>query len=210
MSDRAQRILLWIVAVVLVGGTSLALHYGRGYRPLAGFIAPSSPLPPDVALRFDRVRVVGRSKNRPAWTLTADHIETTQNHARVMFRGGVQASLLQNGKTRATMTAKGALYDTPRKLLTVDDGITCHVKDVATGRDALLINASDLAWQVDSHLVRSSGTVHAVFNGGDTIQGNQFVVDLNTHDMSLKNVHATFYVEEGSTAPPQILQGLTP
>lgn len=210
MTERAQQLLLWSLAIVLVVGTALALRYLKGYSPLAGFAPSSSPLPAGIVLRFDRVRAVGRSENHPAWTLTADNVDTTQGRTRVTFRGNVHAELLQQGKARATMTADRAVYDPQQKVLAVDNGISCKVRDPATGRNTLQIHADDIQWQVNSHLVRSSGLVRATFDNGDTVQGDQMALDIQTRDMSLKNIRATFYVQEGGDTPPRLLQGLNP
>lgn len=211
MSDRAQRILLWAVAVLLVAGTALALQYVRGYQPLAGFGGPSrSPLPTDIALRFDRVRVVGRTGNQPAWTLTANQIDTTQNRSRVTFRGQIAATLLQDGKKRAALQAPSAVYDAIHKQLAVNGGVACTMSDPKAGSTLLRIHSPDLEWKVDSHLVEASGPVTATLPNGDTVQGNQLAVDLRNRNLSLKNVHATFYVEEGEAPAPNLLPGLNP
>ena len=214
MSDRAQQVFLWILTIVLVGGTVVALNFARGYRPLAGIPGPSSLLPPEIGLRFNKVRVVGRADNQPAWILNADHIDTSRSHTRVDFTGKITATLLKDGKTpRATVTAGRASYDILRQKLSVSDGITCRVPGDKPGTTPLIINGPDLEWEVSSQIVRSNGPVKATFDGGDTIQGDQAVVDLKTKNKSFKNVHATFYVDEGdanSGAPPPLLQELIP
>lgn len=214
MSDRTQQLFLWMLTIVLVGGTILALNFARGYRPLAGIPSPSSLLPPEIGLRFNQVRVVGRSNNRPAWLLNADHIDTPRSHTRVDFSGKISATLLKDGKTpRATVTAGRASYDILRQKLSVRDGITCRVPGNATEPEPLIINGPDLEWEVGSQIVRSDGPVIATFHGGDTLQGDQVVVDLKTRNRSFKNVRATFYVDEGNSpagVSPQILQGLNP
>jgi hypothetical protein len=214
VSDRAQQVLIWILTLVLVAGTVIALNFARGYRPLAGIPETSSALPPEVALRFNQVRVVGRAHNQRAWLLNADHIDTTRSRTRVDFSGKISATLLKDGKTpRATVTAGRATYDILRQKLTVSDGITCRVPGDKTGADAILIKGPDLEWEVGSQIVRSIGPVQATFDGGDTIRGDQVVVDLKTRDKSFKNVRATFYVDDtdaSSNGPPKLLQELIP
>lgn len=91
MNDRAQRLLLWILAILLVGGTGLALRFARGYRPLAGL----SPVPAfedganQPALRFGRITVSGRERGSAAWRVRAGGVEMTRERDRLVFTGGV-------------------------------------------------------------------------------------------------------------------------
>ncbi len=213
MSDRTQQVLIWILTIMLVGGTIIALNFARGYRPLAGIPGTSSALPPEVALRFNRVRVVGRANNQRAWQLTAENIDTTRSRTQVNFSGKISASLLKDGKTvRAAVTAGRASYDLLRQKLSVSDGITCRIPDENGSADAVVIKGPDLEWEVGSQVIRSNGPVIATFDGGDTLQGDQVVVDMKTRNKSFKNVRATFYVEGdgASDAPPKLLQELNP
>lgn len=212
MSDRTQQVFIWILTIALVAGTVIALNFARGYRPLAGIPGPSSDLPPEVALRFNQVRVVGRSHNQRAWLLNADHIDTTRSRTRVDFSGKINATLLRDGRiARAIVTAGHASYDILRQKLSVSDGITCRVPGDKSGAGAVVIKGPDLEWEVGSQIVRSNGPAVATLDRGDTVQGEQAVVDLRTRNMSLKNVRGTFYVEEDTTnsdTPLQLLQGL--
>jgi hypothetical protein len=214
LSDRAQQVLIWILTILLVGGTVIALNFARGYRPLAGIPGPSSGLPPEVALRFNQVRVIGRSKNQRSWILNADHIDTSRSRTRVDFSGKISAALLKDGKTtRATVTAGRANYDILRQKLSVSEGITCQVLGDKPGTIPVVIQGPDLEWEVGSQIVRSNGPVHATLDNGDTIQGDQVVVDLKTRNKSFKNVRATFYVTEDSgmsEAPPLLMRELNP
>ncbi len=214
MSDRAQQVLIWMLTIVLVAGTVVALNFAKGYRPLAGIPGSPSALPPEVALRFNDVRVIGRANNQRAWVLNADHIDTTRSRTRIDFTGKINGTLLKDGKTtRATVTAGRASYDVLRQKLTVSEGITCRIPGTKPGKGPLLITGPDLEWEVSSRTVRSVGPVVVTFDGGDTLPGDQVVVDLKTQNKSFKNVHATFYVEEeniSSGSPPQLLQGLNP
>ncbi|MES2459583.1 MAG: hypothetical protein V4671_03310 [Armatimonadota bacterium] len=214
MSDRTQQVLIWILTVALVAGTVIALNFARGYRPLAGIPGPTSSLPPEIALRFNQVRVIGRSDNQRAWILNADHIDTTRSRTRVDFSGMISATLLKDGKTtRASVTAGRANYDLLRQKLSVSDGITCQVPANKSGKGAILIKGPDLEWEVGSQTIRSNGPVQATFDGRDTLQGDQVVVNLQTRDKSAKNVRATFYVDEDSASsdvPPRLLQELNP
>jgi hypothetical protein len=46
VSDRAQQVLIWMLTIVLVAGTVVALNFAKGYRPLAGIPGPSSACRP--------------------------------------------------------------------------------------------------------------------------------------------------------------------
>lgn len=186
MSDRAQRITLWILAVLLVTGTSLALRYARGYRPLAGLPA-SSAFPPNVNLRFEDIRVVGRSKGRPAWVLTAGRVETTRSRSRIEFADGVGATLLQNGRPAANLSAPTASYDTVSRSLRLWGSIVCHVRN-------LRVSTPVLFWDAGSNLVRCPGLVRITHARGD-VRGEQLTVDIRGHEYTLRNVHAEFDVD---------------
>ena len=112
MNDRAQRFLLWVLAVLLVGGTGLALRFARGYRPLAG-LGPG-PAYPDAAanqpaLRFDKITVSGRDKGSVAWRVRAGGVEMTRERDRFVFTGGITFDKLRPAssgkKTQAARTA---------------------------------------------------------------------------------------------------------
>lgn len=199
MSDRAQRISLWAAAVLLVVGTGLALRYARGYRPLAGLAASGPALPGDIALRFERISVIGRANNQPAWTLTADRIDTTRSRSRIDFSGSIKATLLRNGKSRASFTAPFATYDTGSQALQATGQLICLIRPPKREDDRnneLRIESSLLNWYVGSHLVACPGKVTASLPGM-TVRGEQFQVDLRTRNYSLKNIAAVFLVEEG-------------
>ena len=212
MSDRTQQVMIWMLTIVLVAGTIVALNFAKGYRPLAGIPGPSSALPPEVALRFNQVRVVGRANNQRAWMLNADHIDTTRSRTRIDFTGKIKAILLKDGKTtRATVTAGRASYDVLRQKLSASEGITCRVPGGKNGRDAIVIKGPDIEWEVGSQRVRSIGPVQATLDSGTTLQGTQVVVDLRTKNSSFTNVQGTIYVDEDdpmSANPLQRLQEL--
>lgn len=94
--------MLWILAILLVGGTGLALRFARGYRPLAGL----SPVPPDAdefrqpALRFGKITVSGRERGRHAWRLRAGGVELTRAQDRLVFVGGVSFDKLRPAPSR--------------------------------------------------------------------------------------------------------------
>lgn len=104
MNDRAQRVLLWVLAVLLVGGTGLALRYARGYRPLAGLgSSPSSnPLADQSAVRFEKFTLSGWDRGARLWTLRAGVVGMTQMQDRTVLSGGVALD-----KFAAAATAAG-------------------------------------------------------------------------------------------------------
>jgi hypothetical protein len=194
MTDRAQRIALWIVALLLVVGTGLALRFARGYRPLAGLSSPGSPLPADVGVRFDGITVVGRHKNRPAWTLTAGRVDTTRSRSRVEFSGGIRAALLPDkGRPAATIAAPAASYDALSRILQVSGNIVCRAGD-------LRINTASAQWEAGSNTVRCPGAVLAAHPRGE-VRGEQLVVNIRTREYTLRNVRAGFRVDPTEELP---------
>ncbi len=188
MTDRAQRIALWIIAVLLVVGTSLALRYARGYRPLAGLGGGTPVFPADVGIRFDRITVIGRDKGRPAWTLKAGRVQTTRSRSRVDFSGGIQAALLDKGKPAATLTAPTATYDNFARALRLSGNIVCTVRD-------LRISTGALNWDAGSNLVRCPGPVRATLRQGE-VTGADLTLDLRTRTVTVRNAEANTTVED--------------
>ncbi len=114
MNDRTQRFLLWILAILLVGGTGLALRFARGYRPLAGLSSgaayPNAADQP--ALRFGKITVSGRERGSVAWRVRAGGIEMTRERDRFVFTGGVTFDKLRpaaSGKTPGSPRAAWTL-----------------------------------------------------------------------------------------------------
>ena len=195
MSEKAQRIVLWGLALLLVGGTVLALRYARGYRPLAGLSGgESSLLPGDIGVRLEKLTVVGRDRGRSAWIIKAGRVETTRARSRILFSGGIIASLLP-GKDRpaATLTAPAALYDEWGRKLDLQSDVVCAVRD-------LRVAAAALHWDIGSHLVRCPGAIRATDRRG-TLSGEDFSVNIRTREYTLRNVHLRFPLNEVGELP---------
>ncbi len=195
MSEQAQRVVLWGLAILLVGGTSLALRYARGYRPLAGLPGADAPLlPGDVGIRFENMTVAGRDRGKPAWTIRARRVETTRGRGRISFSGGVAASLLP-GKDRpaATLTASSAAYDEIRRTLSLQGDILCAVRDLRVQTDTLF-------WDAGSRLVRCPGAIRATDRRG-TLSGRDLAVNIRTREYTLRNIHLRFPVNEAGDLP---------
>ena len=194
MTDRAQRIALWTLALLLVAGTGLALRYARGYRPLAGLTNQGSLFPSEIGIRFDGITVVGRHKGRPAWTLKAGRVETTRSRSRVDFTGGIEAGLLPSkGVPAATLTARAAAYDNGARALRLWGDLVCTVRD-------LRITAGALTWDAGSNLVRCPGPVHATFRQGQ-ITGQDMTVDLRTRTLTVRDAKANITLEDLQESP---------
>lgn len=195
MSETTQRFVLWALAILLVGGTILALRYARGYRPLAGLPGAESPLlPGDVGIRFENMTVAGRDGGKPAWTIRARQVETTRTRSHILFSGGVAASLLP-GKARpaATVTASRAAYDAGKRTLSLHGDILCAVRD-------LRVRTNQLSWDAGSRLVRCPGAIRATDRRG-TLSGENFAVNIRTREYTLRNIHLRFPVNEAGDLP---------
>lgn len=194
MSEKAQRIVLWGLAFLIVGGTILALRTARGYRPLAGLPGGgSSLLPGDIGLRLEKLTVVGRDRGRSVWIVRAGRVETTRDRNRILFFGGITASLLPSGsRPAAVLTAPSALYEerARRLSLPVPAGTTAPESIVCTVRD-LRVTATALQWDVGSHLVRCPGAIRALDRRG-TLSGSDFQVNIGTREYVLRRVHLRF------------------
>ena len=192
MSDKTQRILLWVLAILLVGGTGLALRYAQGYRPLTGLGGTSNTRSNDLGIRFDRIKVIGRDKGKPAWTVTAGRVETSRAQNRFTFSGGIQARLLAvSGRPAALLTAPSAVYDNFRRVLQLSGSIVCTVRD-------LRVTASQLDWTTGSNLVRCVGPVRATHPRGE-LNGEQLTMNIQTRETTLRNARGRIYVETVET-----------
>ena len=188
MSEKTQRIVLWVLAILLVGGTGLALRFARGYRPLAGLPGDAPSLPLEISVRFRGLRVFGRDRGRPAWTLTAGQMDTTPAHARIQFSRGITAVLLDRGKPAATLAAPAALYDSLVH--------TLHLTGAITGSfHNLRVTTSLLDWDTGSQIVRCPGAVHAVHPRGE-LSGNRLLLNLRTQEYTLEQFHLRAHIDE--------------
>jgi lipopolysaccharide export system protein LptC len=178
MSERAQRWLLWILALVVVAGTAVALRFARGYRAVAG-----------------------RRNNRPAWTVRADRVDTTRSHDQVDFAGNVLAKLLlPDGKPRATITAPFASYTDYNKTLTATDKIVILVHSVAANvKDDLRVETEKVKWNVGARQVECPGSVRASLNASH-VTGSSLTVDLKTRAFSLHHFNAILSLDDAPGA----------
>jgi lipopolysaccharide export system protein LptC len=194
MPDKAQRALLWSLAVLLVVGTGLALRFARGYRPLAGL--PASPVltAPDVGVRFDKITMIGRENNRQAWKVVARRVETTRARSRFTFGGGVRASL-SPGKDRpaTTVTARDAVYDSLERRLRLGGGVVCRVR-------SLRVETSAAEWQAGTDVVFCPSRVRAT-DGRSELIGERLRVNIRTRELSLQNIRARFPVDAVGELP---------
>ncbi len=188
MTDKTQRLLLWILAILLVGGTGLALRYARGYRPLTGLSGGSSALTGDVGIRFEKIKVIGRHKGKRAWTITAGRVETSRAQNRFTFSGGIQARLLAvSGRPAALLTAPTAVYDDLLRVLQLSGSIVCKVRD-------LQVTATDLDWNTGSKQVRCKGPVRATHPRGE-LNGEQLTINIQTRETTLRNARGRIRVD---------------
>jgi hypothetical protein len=217
-TDRLQRLIMWVIAVTVVGGTILALRYVRGYRPAAGLVFPgTTDMPANIALSFDNVRSVGRKGNKRAWTLTAGKVQTDRDHTTLNFSDHIIATLLDNGTPRAIISAPQATFDANARLLVAAGRIECTVfpkigdsRGIKKASSNLVMEAQEVVWNVGTHTVVCRGPVHATLDGDD-LSGNDLSVDLDTRDMAMNQFHATLMLDDSSAnSVSDTLQGLTP
>ena len=214
-AERLTKFTLWTIALLIVGGTIYALRYVRGYRPFMSMgIFDSAALPADIALRFDSVRVNYRENNKVAWTLKAGRVETNQDRSRLVFSNGMTATLMNEGRPRATVTAPNAVYDTSQHLLDVNGQTVCHVFPQGATRsqnsDDLVLQAQSVQWNTSTHSVSCRGAVSADLPRKH-LRGNDFSVDLLTRDMSINHFSADFTIDATSDSQQlQPLKGIIP
>lgn len=208
MSDRAQRILILLLAIGLVGGTVAALKYARGYRPLAG-LGPAGPSGPgDIGIHFQDVKVIGRKDNKRAWTLRADTVDTTRSKSRVAFQGNIRAELLEGKQVRAIVTAPQANFDVNAKVLAASGDLTCRIRPTnPRQKDDLVVRTDQVYWNVGAKTVLCPNTV-TVTAPNASVTGRQLDINIATRDFTLTNFRADFAVEEGD-APSTLGEGFT-
>lgn len=193
MSDKAQRVVLWTLALLLTVGTGLALRYARGYRPLAGFGGTSLP-PRHLGIRFDGIKAVGREGGRRSWVLTAGRMETTPSRTQLLFSDGIRATLFPlKNRPAATLTARSATYDDTRRALQIAGSIVCTVR-------GLRLLGETVEWDAGSSVVRSPGAVRAVHPRGE-VRGEQLTINIRTGEYTLRNIQAEFRVDPSEELP---------
>jgi hypothetical protein len=213
MSEQAQRILLWCAAVLLVAGTAIALRYAQSYRTIAGIPAIGQMLPPNVNLRLERLTIRGRKDNQPAWVLKADRLDSSRLRDRLDFSGNVNAVLIREGVTRATLTAATASYVDPPKVLTVAGNLKALLKgDPQSAVPEVRFETNQVVWNVGAKTVSCPDRVRLAY-GDSFVQGEQLQIDLKTRNYSIKNMTGETTLDDTNdslmSALPS-LQGLTP
>lgn len=213
MSEQAQRILLWCAAVLIVVGTAVALRYAQGYRAIAGIPAIGQLLPPNVNMRLEHLTIKGRKDNRPAWTLTADRLDSSKLRDRIDFTGPIQATLIRDGVTRAILTAATASYVDPPKVLTVSGNLKAVLRgDKQEARPDVHFETDKIIWNVGANTADCPGKARLTY-GDSYAEGEQLKIDLKTRDYSLRNGTGgmTFdETEDNLMSALPTLRGLTP
>ncbi len=223
MSDRAQRVLLWLFAALLIGATVYGLRYATGYRAAAGLSnTPPEMLPPDVNLRLLKVRAIGRDKGAIAWTVNAGRIDTTRSRDRLQFVGDVQATLLRGNKPHTIFTAPYAEYLTVAKRLrasaippasSFNSGplgappvrqsssgeVVCTVLG-KSGRalDDLHVTGQEAIWDVGGKTVVCPGHLKAT-QGTSVVEGEALTADLATKAFDVRRFHAVWTLDDEET-----------
>jgi hypothetical protein len=190
MSDRAQRAVLWILAISLVVGVALGLRYARGYRQLAGFGTVGPMMPENVGVELNKVRIIGRDKNKKAWVVRAGRINTTRTRTRFEFEDGISAQFLRDEKPRAVVTAPRAVYEAASKTFTVNGGVVCRVRD-------LTVRTPSVFWTVGENILRCPETGSAVLPGagGGTLRGQNVTINITTRDIKAEKVSVKLQIE---------------
>jgi hypothetical protein len=116
MNERAQRLLLILAALLLTFGVGTALKYARQSGALALSPAIAPPLAAQVALRFRQAAVTGYENGQPAWSITAQVIETERDKRTLRFSQGLKATLLEKGKPGAYLASPSAIFTDQRRL----------------------------------------------------------------------------------------------
>lgn len=116
MSERVQRLLLILVALLLTLGTGLALRRAQqsGALSLAAAIAP--PPSANVSVRFRGVQVTGYENAQRAWVLAATVIDTERDRRTMRFPEGLKVTLLDQNQPAAQLSAPDAVFTDQTKL----------------------------------------------------------------------------------------------
>ena len=213
MSENAQRIFLWCVAIALILGTAIALKYAPGYRAVAGATGGGELLPPNVSLRLKKLTIKGRKDGKLAWTIKADQLDATRLRDRMDFIGHIEAAFVRDGITRAKITAASAAYTDPPKVLTVSGNLKAVLRgDIQENKPDLRFEAPQVIWNVGAQKVSCPGKVRLDL-GEDFVEGKQLEIDLKTQEYKMSKVSGRVMVDEANpnvlSALPS-LQGLTP
>ena len=213
MSESAQRLLLWCIAIAVVVGTGVALRYARGYQAVAGIAALGETLPPNVNLRLQKLQVRGRKDNKLAWTMKADRLDTTRLRDRIEFMGRIEAVFIRDNATRARMTADSATYTDAPKVLTVRGNLKAVLRGDSRQQERdLQFQTGQVIWNVGAKQLNCPGKVRLV-SGNDFVEGEKLAIDLRTRDYDMKNVSGKVVIDNADPNPLSALpslRGLTP
>lgn len=164
MSERAQRFLLVLLALLLTVGTGLALRWARqsGALGLAAAIAP--PPATNVSVRFRQVKVTGYENNQRAWILAAPVINTERDRRTMRFPEGLSATLLDQDKPGALLTAPTATF-TDQTKLSFPSGLQATL--LQKGKPRAELTAPEASFDTKAKVFIATGTIQVTIFPAD-------------------------------------------
>jgi lipopolysaccharide assembly outer membrane protein LptD (OstA) len=157
MTERTQRLLLVIAALLLTLGTGVALRRARlgGILGLTPAIAPFPTT--QVAVRFHDVSVTGYEEGSPSWMITTKVIDTERDRQTMRFPQGLKVTLLDQGKPGAYLIAPTAAF-TNQTQLEFTAGLETTL--LQNGKPRATLSAPKASFDTKAQIFTASGAIN--------------------------------------------------
>lgn len=166
-----------VVIVVILALVALGL---RSYAPYSGrHMLPKQP--PAIVLAMEDVHLVGLGHNGKLWSAKAASVEIGQDRRFTKLKKISDGKIFDADKVILKAKAGEALYDTCRKDLALQKGVTI------TGADGQSVSGEGARWNSADMSLRSIGEVNFKCRWGDA-RAENLDVDLRNRELTMRNV----------------------
>jgi hypothetical protein len=123
---------------------------------------------------------------------SADYLRQAQE---VQFTGGLIATILEEKKTRATLTAPNAHYTIPQKKLEASGGVFVRVEQPKKNQPdplfprslgAITLTAQALLWSETTKIIQFPGPARLIDARGDEAWGKNLTLNTSTRDIQFE------------------------
>ena len=147
-----MRVALWPAIIALTAATAAGGLWLTARR-IAPRQAPSSPVSPDVEVKFERITVRGRAHGDRRWELEARTVELTKDRRLARLQGLRRATLYADGQPQLYARAEWAQLESPAGDIQLGGGVEL------TSPRGLVLRARSLRWHAEQERLDSAGPV---------------------------------------------------
>jgi len=156
MTERTQRLLVVISTGTLTLGIGFALQQARKQGVLGLTNAAAPQLNARFSLSLHHVTATGYEKGEHAWTVTAPVIDTERDRRTMRFSGGLTATLLDQGKPGAILTAPSATFAEQTRLDFLG-GLDATL--LKSGQNRVHLSAPSASYNTQTKIFVAAGTI---------------------------------------------------